>query len=239
MLERMYLTDENERKKAAERELAEFQQQQLRQVPATIRVLVGDAAAAIVDYAGEGATRMIAMPTRGFGPFRQMLIGSVTAKVLHDAKVPVITGPHLEAARVPRYLARPRRILCALSLEWETDGVLRKGGELAQELGAELIAAHVITLADEVLVPLMRPGSASITAESVEQEMRKALSRVGVSAELYIARGEISRQVAAAARDRDVDLIVIGRGGAPELSGRLGSHGYAIVRRAPCPVLCV
>jgi nucleotide-binding universal stress UspA family protein len=45
--------------------------------------------------------------------------------------------------------------------------------------------------------------------------------------------------VAAAARDRHVDLIVIGRGGAPELSGRLGSHAYAIVRRAPCPVLCV
>jgi nucleotide-binding universal stress UspA family protein len=66
MLDRMYLSDENERKEAAERELAELQQQQITQVPATTRVLVGDAATAIVDYAGEGATRLIAMPTRGF-----------------------------------------------------------------------------------------------------------------------------------------------------------------------------
>jgi hypothetical protein len=36
---------------------------------------------------------MILMPTHGYGPFRQMLLGSVTAKVLHDSKCPVLTEP--------------------------------------------------------------------------------------------------------------------------------------------------
>jgi len=38
------------------------------------------------------------MPTHGLGGFRRFLLGSVTAKVLHDADCPVWTGVHLERA---------------------------------------------------------------------------------------------------------------------------------------------
>ncbi len=38
------------------------------------------------------------MPTHGYGPFRRFILGSVTAKVLHDADCPVWTGVHLEEA---------------------------------------------------------------------------------------------------------------------------------------------
>ena len=49
---------------------------------------VGDPAAEIVDYTLAHGVDLIMMPTHGYGPFRSMLLGSVTAKVLHDCDVP-------------------------------------------------------------------------------------------------------------------------------------------------------
>ena len=90
-LDRLYTADAAEltqRKQNANDALAAFQQQYIPHVPSELCVLVGDPATCIVVYGGESKGRMIVMPTRGFGPFRQMLLGSVTAKVLHDARVP-------------------------------------------------------------------------------------------------------------------------------------------------------
>lgn len=36
------------------------------------------------------------MPSHGFRPFRQFMIGSTTAKLLHDADIPARTGAYLE-----------------------------------------------------------------------------------------------------------------------------------------------
>ena len=106
---------------------------------------------------------MIVMPTRGFGPFRQMLLGSVTAKVLHDSKCPVLTGPHLEAAIHPTRWFELRRIMCAVALDWETDDALREAAELAKHLAAELIVIHVVTPVEEGLLPLVEPGGPPIS----------------------------------------------------------------------------
>jgi nucleotide-binding universal stress UspA family protein len=219
--------------------LLAFQRQYIPQVPSDVCVVVGDPARAIIEYGGEERGRIIVMPTRGFGPFRQMLLGSVTAKVLHDAKCPVITGPHLERGIDPKHWFKLDRILCAVALDWETDQVLRFSGALAEHLGAELVITHVITPVEEGLLPLVEPGGPPLTVDSVRQAMEDALNRTGVTAEVDASVGETSRRVACAAKVHKADLIVIGRGGAPELPGRLGSHGYAIVRRAPCPVMCV
>jgi nucleotide-binding universal stress UspA family protein len=168
-----------------------------------------------------------------------MLLGSVTAKVLHDAQCPVLTGPHLEKAIHPDKWLKLQRVMCAVGLDWETDTVLKQSAELTEQLGAELMATHVITPVEEGLLPLVEPGGPPISTESVESAMQNALDRTGVAAELRVLVGEVSRRVACAAKEYNADLIVIGKGGGPELPGRLGSHGYAVVRRAPCPVLCV
>jgi hypothetical protein len=59
----------------------------------------GDPGTVIAEYAKKTACDLIVMPTLGYGPFRRFLLGSVTAKVLHDAPCPVWTGPHLESKR--------------------------------------------------------------------------------------------------------------------------------------------
>jgi nucleotide-binding universal stress UspA family protein len=241
-LDRMYTTDEAEleqRKEETRNALAAFRHQYLPQADAQVCVTIGEPAEAIVAYGGSTEGRLIVMPTHGYGPFRRMLLGSVTAKVLHDSKCPVLTGPHFEKAIQPKEWFAMQRLLCAVSLDWETDAVLKTAAALAVRLNAELSVVHVITPVEEGLLPLMDPGSPPLSTESVERDMQDALRRTGASGQVHVAVGEVSRQVASIAREHHADLVIVGRGGAPELPGRLGSHGYAIVRRSPCPVLCV
>src|ERR1700688_4681003 len=95
------------------------------------------------------------MPTHGYGPFRALLLGSVTAKVLHDAHCPVWTGVHAEMmmAHSPD---RCKRGLCALDTEVDTrvgpDGnaghILQWASEFASGQHMELIVVHAVACAD-------------------------------------------------------------------------------------------
>ena len=60
---------------------------------------------------------MIMMPATGLGRFRRVLLGSVTAKVLHDVSCPVWTSAH----EPDPTLAAPgtyRTILCAVDQDF-------------------------------------------------------------------------------------------------------------------------
>jgi nucleotide-binding universal stress UspA family protein len=75
----------------------------------------GDPAQTIVTYAREHSIDLIMMPTHGYGPFRSLLIGSVTAKVLHDTGIPVWTSAHSTDPALPA--SSPyERILCAVDV---------------------------------------------------------------------------------------------------------------------------
>lgn len=231
--------DLERRKERTTHQLSAFQHQYIPHVPSEPLVLAGDPADSIVAYGGEGRERMIVMPTRGFGPFRQMLLGSVTAKVVHDSKCPVLTGPHLEAAIHPADWFQVHRIMCAVGLDWETDEILEHSAALAEQLDAELLATHVVSPLEEGLLPLVLPGGAPLCLDSAQKALQQQLDRLGISAGVHVTVGEVARRVASAAKQFHTDLIVIGKGGRPEQRGRLGSHGYSIIRRAPCPVLCI
>ena len=83
------------------------------------------------------------MPTHGYGPFRRFLLGSVTAKVLHDAICPVWTGPHMESA--PDYsTVRFQNIVCVIDLGLHSREVLCWAGGFAREFGARLSIVHAI-----------------------------------------------------------------------------------------------
>jgi nucleotide-binding universal stress UspA family protein len=65
-------------------------------IPVAVRTAMGDAAFKIVQFANDHHVDLIMMPTHGFGTFRTLLIGSVTAKVLHESTCPVWTAAHSE-----------------------------------------------------------------------------------------------------------------------------------------------
>src|SRR5579864_156050 len=117
-------------------ELDKFLGDGLKGISVTRAVEEGDPAQTIVDYAHDGKFDLIVMPTHGYGPFRRFLLGSVTAKVLHDACCPVWTGPHMEAT--PDYSRIGfHRILCAIDLGPHSRTVLNWAAGFAREYGAD------------------------------------------------------------------------------------------------------
>ena len=97
----------------------------------------------IVDYARDSGADLIMMPTSGLGRFRRLLLGSVTAKVLHDTSVPVWTGVHAEeiAAHPPD---RWKQMLCALDDDPRDLPVLEWAAEFASEQKLELRLVHAV-----------------------------------------------------------------------------------------------
>jgi len=70
----------------------------------------GEASEQIAAFARDAAADLIMMPTHGYGRFRSALIGSVTAKVLHDAVCPVWTSAHALEQHARQI---PATIVCA------------------------------------------------------------------------------------------------------------------------------
>src|ERR1022692_5078868 len=106
-------------------------------------VLEGDPTQTVVQFASSENCDLIVMPTHGYGPFRRFLLGSVTAKVLHDAICPVWTGPHME--RAPDYATvHFRNIVCALDRSEEHTSELQSPCNLVCRLLLEKKNKYVI-----------------------------------------------------------------------------------------------
>src|SRR2546423_1288334 len=87
-----------EQRRRAQRDVSEFAARELAPFRVHPVVLEGDPATAIVQKAHSERADLIVMATHGYGRFRRFILGSVTAKVLHDAAYPVWTGAHMPAA---------------------------------------------------------------------------------------------------------------------------------------------
>lgn len=199
--------------------------------------LEGDPSGRIVEFSHQEGADLILMPTHGYGPFRRFILGSNTAKVLHDADCPVWTGVHLEqtpaAASVPM-----RRVLCAVDLGAQSSKTLYWAALLAGEFGARLTLAHAATCRPDT-------GEGSEVnrrvdfREAASQELTRLQRFVGAEAELLIESGEPAALICSAAERLQADVVVIGRGSAAGVFGRLRTNAYAIIRQSPCPVVSV
>jgi len=204
------------------------------------RVLMrGDPGQQIVEYAHSGKFDLIMLPTHGYGTFRRFIIGSVTAKVLHDADCAVWTGIHMEA--VPRLEDIAfRRVACAVDLD-DAPGcrALRWANQIAAEFGAALTIVHAIPAAKEsanvFAFDEMNQELVRIAREKIES-MQAAL---GAPADISIVADEVPHAVHEAARAAQADLLVIGRSSERGMIGRLRTNAYSIIRQSPCPVISV
>ncbi len=209
------------------------------------RVLVnGDPASTIVHFAHSESFDLIMMATRGCGPFRHFVLGSVTAKVLHDTHLPVWTGVHVEEMKgSPTVFIRS--IICAVNDEVDNVDALRWASDLAHEFKANLVLAHAL--------PSFRFDPETYYLESdLETELRKASAgeakgrlsemaqRCGVpDAAIYIEGGAVSKVVRLAVENNNADLVVIGRSMQTGALGRLRATSYSIINQSPCPIISV
>jgi len=197
----------------------------------------GDAARQIVCCAKTNKSDLIMMPTHGYGPYRSFLLGSITAKVLHDAECPVWTGVHTPefTAHLPE---RFSRVLCAVERDAKDIRVMRWAMEFGQRTGAKVQLIHVIP-GD----PQTHEFTDRIFVEQLFQGARDAFDNIqeeaGIHGDILLRMGEPAQVIHDEARNQQADLVVVGRGVIQKALGRLRSTAYAIIREAPCPVISV
>jgi nucleotide-binding universal stress UspA family protein len=220
----------------AEQHLAEYASATFPGTPVKTVVQTGDAAACIAELAQTWGIDLIMMPTKGRGRFRAALLGSVTAKTLHDAHCAVWTSAHCNDMEQH---TEWRRIVCAIDTDDEGVRLIRFAAELAAASNARVSLAHA--------VPEQVTGSEPVFGSDftvfLKDQARTAIAKMQTETEtrfpVCIEAGTIARVLRHAAESHCADLVVIGRGLLPRFAGGLRSHTYAIVREMPCPVLSI
>ncbi len=221
-------------------QIREFLVTELHSLPAAHFIMRhGDPARIIVDYASKRNVDLIMMPTHGVGLFRRWLLGSVTAKVLHDAACPVWTNAHVQEAASWLNPDRCLKILCAVDLTEKSLCVMGYGAQLAQTFGAELQLVHVVPASESLTVKYFDTELVAALSETAREQASKLQNEAGTNAQVLIRSGDVGHVVGQAALECQADLIVIGRGVLQETLGRLRTESYSIIRDSPCPVLSV
>jgi nucleotide-binding universal stress UspA family protein len=201
-------------------------------------IAAGDAATHIAKVAREGRFDLIVMPTHA-GIFRQMLLGSTTAKVLDDADCFVLTSRHAETI-APRPLEH-REWLCAMGLSSHAERVLRYASQGAAEVNSRLSIIHAIQGGDPDLTVQL-----DLQKELHSAEKQKATERIteiqraaGTDVPVRISVGSVKKTLLRAVGESDADVLIMGRGPRSGTYGRLRDLSYAMIRDSPFPVLSI
>ena len=203
-------------------------------------LLEGDPARTIVEFAHSQKSDLIMIPTHGYGPFRRLLLGSVTSKVLHDANCPVWTSAHLENHPSPEEPILLKHILCAVDLGEHSEATLSWANQLSAEYGSKLSLVHVVAALDpRTEAYYFAPEWRNFVIHETIKDMAKLKQTLSVQAEVRIELGDIAKSVSLVAEQSKADLLVIGRGAVMGALGRFRTHASAIIRQSPCPVVSV
>jgi nucleotide-binding universal stress UspA family protein len=211
--------------------LEKFREGQFSDVFSRGLVKAGAVAESITDAAQELGADLIMMPTRGLGPTRRFLIGSTTAKVLHDAPCAVWTSPHLEGLRP---FVGFHHLLCTIDRDNVSPEFLKEATRLASCFGSKLSFVTAIH-------SFASGSGEERRIETLDKEyphtgLHDELGR-GLDCSVYIETGPLGQVVRRLVDEQNVDLLVTNRGHLQHPFGKLRTHAYEIVLASPCPVL--
>ena len=188
----------------------------------------------IVQYAAEREVDLIVLPTHGYGPFRRFLLGSVTAKVLHDATCAVLTGAHMEQPKLDDI--HFNRVAAAIDLSDTSARVIDEAKALAKQLDAKLVVLHAMGgLSGHVGFNFEKAHE--LHFETAVKERMAELTK-GIDAEVIMETGDPGKTIAALVKQTKTDLVVIARSTSHGLAA-MRSYTYSIVRESGVPVLSV
>lgn len=221
----IHIVESQQRKEEAAQQLADFATEEFRDMAVTRIVEEGDPGERITELARDWIADLIMMPTHGRGGLGRKLLGSVTARVLHECPCPVWTSAHSETGHTDL-----KTILCAIKLEPESASLLRYTKAIALEAGASVHIVHA--------VPEQHALEAFLN-DFARGEIAKLQMEAGTNFDSFVEPGNAPQMVCAAAEKFDADLVVIGRGVLSQFIGDLRTEAYAIIRESPCPVLTV
>ena len=203
-------------------------------------VLSGDVAHRLEALAAERKADLVVMPTRGMGAFRRFLVGSVTAKVLHDLECPVMTGSHLDEGLV--FPAPPYgNVCCAIGLREieHSERVLVWAREFAASWDAGLHVAHVPPAIEWGAGEWFPPETQELVREAARERLQQLVDKVGCKAQIHVEGLDARPYVLEVLKQTGSDVLVIGRSVGHGPLGGLHTNAYGLIRSAPCPVVSV
>jgi nucleotide-binding universal stress UspA family protein len=195
---------------------------------------IGDVTVAITNFAQNNGIDLIMMPTHGYGKFRGLLLGSVTAKVLHDATCPVWTTAHTDDPALAAH-ADCKSVVCALDLEEGSLDLLRRAADFAATTGATLRLAHAISEISPVVAAY--GGVSAMLLDAARESTARLQKEAGTNFEVDFGPAPAAGWIHEVASIHRADLVIAGRGKLHRNFGRLRTNAYSIIRESPCPVL--
>jgi nucleotide-binding universal stress UspA family protein len=205
---------------------------------------IGHPDAEIVELAEELGAGLVVVGSRGLGPLKRAVMGSVADSVVRHApcSVLVVRGDGREDER-----PLPGRILVPVDGSQGAKAAARSAAEIAAATGSELHLHHVVPR--EGLLPVPGPEAWEVSEAELRRRegsarsfLKREAKRVGagVAEEVHVGFGEPDREIVELAHELGAGLIAMGSRGLGGI-GRalLGSVSDSVVRHAHCPVLVV
>ncbi len=182
---------------------------------------VENVARSIVSHSQEEfAPDLIVLSAHGHGGLRDIFLGNIAQQVLSAGQVPVLLIDVLENECPECFDIKT--ILLPLDGTLEHEPAFLSGQQMAKACHAGVILLVVIpTLTslkgEKAATGIFLPGAVNIALEQAEEEAEsyvakniQMLSKAGVNANSVIVRGDPAGQIAEAARNANVDLIILG-----------------------------
>jgi nucleotide-binding universal stress UspA family protein len=182
---------------------------------------------------------LVVVGSRGRGPMKRAVMGSVSSSVVHHAHCPVLV------VRGEERDYPPGRILLALDGSEESSAAVRAAVELAGSMESELHVVHVGEV-NPVYYP-ERHGYHALYKELQERSQRlldeqvnEVRSAGGKVAEAHLRMGRPDEEIVVLGEEIAAGLIVTGSRGLGGIRRALmGSISDSVVRHAHCPVMVV
>lgn len=209
-------------------------------VPYEAVVLEGDPAHRLEVLAREAGVDFAVMATHGYGVFRRFLVGSTTAKLIHDLSCPVLTGVHL-TDRAPFRPGPYQTVVCALGLQdlAHSQLVLRWANDFAAEWQAKLHVVHVPPAVNWGAAEWLPPDTQELVRAASRERLVKLIAEVGCLAELHVDGLDPVSYANEVIERIDADVLIVGRSVGHGALGGIRTNAYAMIREALCPVISV
>jgi nucleotide-binding universal stress UspA family protein len=209
-------------------------------VPATTdrRVELGEASNVLPGVAEELAADLVVVGTRGRGPWAAAILGSVSSAAMSDTPRPVVVVP-------PGARLEPGPVVCAVDETPAARRAARLARVLAEELGAELVLAHAVSIAPVPSLSAVPTAHAALVNSERQQAagLLDALARdeaPGTAVDRRVVHGTPAEAICALAEEERANLVVIGtRGRGTVMSAVGGSVSREVVRMSVRPVVVV
>lgn len=213
-------------------------------VKATTKLLPakGSVSDSIIDATYDDKTDMIAAGTRGLGAFRRMILGSVSTKLLNDAKCPVL----IVRKRSPKNETQLKKILVATDGSKSAKDALSLAVSISRVSKADLTIAHVV-----YLPPTTYSTGAAEAIGALYNDLRKEGGRIVAEASQFAGDNGVKAETEVIDNNRSpvwaitkfsdegkFDLIIAGTRGIGGIKkALLGSVANGLAHYAKCSVL--